>query len=94
MTSAERRASLGLASIFGLRMLGLFFIMPVFTLYADELTSATPMLIGLALGAYGLTQAMLQVPMGMASDRIGRKPIIIGGLVVFALGSVVAALST
>ncbi|MDN5870409.1 MAG: MFS transporter [Nitrococcus sp.] len=94
MTSAERRASLGLASIFGLRMLGLFFIMPVFTLYADEYTSATPLLIGLALGAYGLTQAILQVPMGMASDRIGRKPIIIGGLIAFALGSVVAALST
>lgn len=94
MTSAERRASVGLASIFGLRMLGLFFIMPVFTLYADQLTSATPMLIGLALGAYGLTQAILQVPMGMASDRVGRKPIIIGGLMVFALGSVVAAMST
>ena len=94
MTSAERRASVGLASIFGLRMLGLFFIMPVFTLYADQLTSATPMLIGLALGAYGLTQAILQVPMGMASDRIGRKPIIIGGLVVFAVGSAVAAMST
>lgn len=94
MTSAERRASLGLASIFGLRMLGLFFIMPVFTLYADQLTSATPTLIGLALGAYGLTQAIFQVPMGMASDRIGRKPIIIGGLLIFALGSVVAALST
>ena len=94
MTSAERRAAVGLASIFGLRMLGLFFIMPVFTLYADELTSATPMLIGLALGAYGLTQAILQVPMGMASDRIGRKPIIIGGLLIFALGSAVAALSS
>ncbi|HET8700984.1 MAG TPA: MFS transporter [Nitrococcus sp.] len=94
MTSAERRASLGLASIFGLRMLGLFFIMPVFTLYADKLTSATPLLIGLGLGAYGLTQAIFQVPMGMASDRIGRKPIIIGGLVVFAVGSAVAAMST
>lgn len=94
MTSAERRASLGLASIFGLRMLGLFFIMPVFTLYADQLTSSTPILIGLALGAYGLTQAIFQVPMGMASDRIGRKPIIIGGLIVFALGSAVAAMST
>lgn len=94
MTSAERRASVGLASIFGLRMLGLFFIMPVFTLYADQLTSSTPMLIGLALGAYGLTQAIFQVPMGMASDRIGRKPIIIGGLIVFALGSAMAAMST
>lgn len=94
MTTPERRASLGLASIFGLRMLGLFFIMPVFTLYADSLSSATPMLIGLALGAYGLTQAILQVPMGMVSDRIGRKPIIICGLAVFALGSAVAAMST
>ncbi|WP_435103507.1 MFS transporter [Arhodomonas sp. AD133] len=94
MSASERRATAGLAAIFGLRMLGLFFIMPVFALYADGLTGATPTLIGLAIGAYGLTQALLQIPMGMLSDRIGRRPVIFGGLAVFALGSVVAALST
>ncbi|HKJ95318.1 MAG TPA: MFS transporter [Gammaproteobacteria bacterium] len=93
MNPGERKAAIGLAGIFGLRMLGLFFILPVFTLYADNLAGSTPTLIGVAIGAYGLTQAILQVPMGMVSDRIGRKPVIIGGLAVFALGSVVAALS-
>lgn len=93
MTGAERRASVGLASIFGLRMLGLFFILPVFTLYAVDLRGATPTLIGLAVGAYGLTQALLQIPMGLLSDRVGRRPVIVGGLLVFALGSAVAALS-
>ncbi len=94
MSGPERRATAGLAGIFGLRMLGLFLIMPVFTLYADELAGATPLLIGLAIGAYGLTQALLQIPMGVLSDRWGRRPVILAGLAVFAVGSVVAALST
>lgn len=93
MTGTERRAAVGLAAIFALRMLGLFLILPVFALYAPELAGATPLLIGLAMGAYGLTQALLQIPFGMISDRIGRKPVIVGGLVLFAIGSVVAALS-
>jgi predicted MFS family arabinose efflux permease len=93
MTSEERRAAAGLAGIFALRMLGLFLILPVFALYARELDGATPLLIGLAIGAYGLTQALLQIPFGMLSDRIGRKPVIFGGLLLFAVGSVVAALS-
>ncbi|GMR20249.1 MAG: MFS transporter [Gammaproteobacteria bacterium] len=93
MTSLERRAVSGLAVIFALRMLGFFMILPVFAIYADSLEGHTPLLVGLALGAYGLTQALFQIPLGVASDHIGRKPIIIGGLMVFVLGSVVAALA-
>jgi MFS family permease len=74
-------------------MLGLFLILPVFALYAEGLPEVTPLLIGIAIGAYGLTQALLQIPFGMLSDRIGRKPVLIGGLLIFALGSVVAATS-
>ncbi|HSQ07422.1 MAG TPA: MFS transporter, partial [Chromatiaceae bacterium] len=94
MTGLERRAAAGLAGIFAFRMLGLFLVLPVFAVQAHGLAGATPLLIGLAIGAYGLTQAMLQIPFGMLSDRIGRKPVIFGGLALFALGSVVAALST
>ena len=94
MTGLERRAAAGLAGIFGFRMLGLFLILPVFAIQAQGLTGATPLLIGLAIGAYGLTQAVLGIPFGMASDRIGRKPVIFAGLALFALGSVVAALSS
>ena len=94
LTPDERRAAVGLAGIYGLRMLGLFLILPVFALYAGGLSGATPLLIGLAIGAYGLTQALLQIPFGMLSDRIGRKPVIFGGLAVFVLGSVIAALAT
>ncbi len=72
-------------------MLGLFMIMPVFAIYGTELTGFSPALMGLAIGAYGLTQAMLQIPMGWLSDRVGRKPVILGGLAVFALGSFIAA---
>jgi len=72
-------------------MLGLFMILPVFALYATHLEGVTPALTGLAIGAYGVTQALLQIPAGLLSDRIGRKPVIIGGLLIFALGSVVAA---
>jgi MFS family permease len=94
MTASERRVAFSLAGVFASRMLGLFLILPVFTLYAEELTGYTATLAGIALGIYGLTQALFQIPLGMLSDRIGRKPVIIGGLLVFALGSVVAAMST
>lgn len=90
MNTTELRASTGLAIIFFLRMLGLFLILPVFVLYAGDLTDATPTLIGVAFGIYGLTQALFQVPFGMLSDRIGRKPVITIGLLIFALGSVIA----
>ena len=94
MTSVERRAGIGLASIFALRMLGLFMILPVFSLYAKQLPSGNDMaLVGLALGAYGLTQTFLQIAYGAASDRFGRKPVIVFGLLLFALGSFVAAMS-
>ncbi|WP_457676756.1 MFS transporter [Thiolapillus sp.] len=87
----ERRATYGLAGIYGSRMLGLFLILPVFALYAEHLASATPVLIGMAIGIYGLTQAALQIPFGLLSDRIGRKPVIVGGLLLFTLGSIIAA---
>lgn len=95
MLPNEWRASIGLASIFGLRMLGMFIILPVFALYALHLPGGEDKtMVGLALGAYGLTQALLQIPLGWLSDRVGRKPVIVGGLVVFALGSLAAALAT
>jgi MFS family permease len=93
MTSQERRAAVSLASIISLRMLGLFMILPVFALYAEQLQGVTPFLVGLAIGIYGLTQALLQIPFGMLSDRIGRKPVIAAGLLIFAAGSVVAAMA-
>lgn len=93
LTGTERRAALSLAGIFTLRMLGLFMIYPVFAPWARHLPDATVVTIGLALGLYGLTQALLQIPFGFLSDRIGRKPVIAAGLVLFALGSVIAALS-
>jgi MFS family permease len=89
----ESRIVLFLASILSFRMLGLFMIYPVFALYAPHFNDATPFLMGIALGIYGLTQALFQLPLSMLSDRIGRKPIIIGGLFVFALGSIVSAVS-
>ena len=92
MTPAERRATASLASIYGLRLLGMFIILPVFALYARELPGgASHTLIGLALGAYGLLQAILQIPFGWASDRWGRKPVIYIGLAIFAVGSFLAA---
>ncbi|WP_445401426.1 MFS transporter [Zobellella sp. An-6] len=89
----ERRASFTLAGIFGMRMLGLFMIMPVFALYGQDLIGFSPLWVGLVIGAYGLTQALLQIPAGWLSDRIGRRPVIYAGLALFALGSVVAALA-
>ncbi len=91
MTSGEMRASLALAGIYMLRMLGFFMILPVFSLYAENLDGYTPLLMGLAVGAYGLTQALLQIPFGLLSDRIGRRPVIVMGLIIFAAGSVLAA---
>lgn len=92
MTPTERRATAGLAGIFALRMLGLFLVLPVFALEAQRLPGGDDAaLVGLAMGIYGLTQGCLQIPFGLASDRWGRKPVIIAGLVVFALGSVWAA---
>jgi MFS family permease len=94
MTKLERRASYSLASIYGLRMLGLFLILPVFSIYAKTLPDGHDrFLVGLALGIYGFTQACLQIPLGIASDRYGRKPVMIVGLAVFALGSFVAGFS-
>ena len=92
MTRLELRASVGLASIYGLRMLGMFLILPVFAVYAEKLPGGeSHTLIGMALGVYGLTQAILQLPFGMASDYLGRKRVIYFGLLLFALGSFVAA---
>jgi MFS family permease len=92
MTRDERRAGASLAAIFGLRMLGLFLILPVFSVYAPTLAGGDDvLLVGLALGAYGLTQAFFQIPYGMASDRWGRKPVIVAGLLLFAAGSFLAA---
>jgi MFS family permease len=93
MFGAEKRAVGVLASIAMLRMLGLFALLPVLSLYAASLEGATPLLIGLAVGAYGLTQAGLQIPLGALSDRVGRVPVIVAGLVIFAIGSLVAVFS-
>jgi predicted MFS family arabinose efflux permease len=93
MTRAEVRASLSLAGIYMLRMLGMFLILPVFSVFARDLPGATPTLVGLAISAYGLTQAVFQIPFGLWSDRYGRKPLIALGLILFAIGSALAALS-
>jgi predicted MFS family arabinose efflux permease len=93
MSTLELRASLALASIFGLRLFGLFVILPVFALYAERLPGWNLTLVGIALGAYGLTQALLQIPFGWASDRLGRKPVMVFGLLVFAAGSAVCAVA-
>ncbi len=91
MTALERRTVGSLALLYSFRMLGLFMVLPLLALYAADLPGASPTTIGLALGIYGLGQALLQVPLGWLSDQIGRKPVIIGGLLMFAFGSVVAA---
>lgn len=93
MQGRERRAVTIVTTIAMLRMIGLFSLLPVLSLYAASLEGATPMLVGIAVGAYGLTQAALQVPFGALSDRFGRLPVIAAGLLVFALGSGLAAFS-
>ncbi len=91
MTPSERRTAIALAAAFFLRMLGLFMVLPVLALYADHLPGATPLYVGLALGLYGFSQAALQIPFGRWSDRIGRKPVIAIGLLIFTAGGLVAA---
>lgn len=94
LTSTERTSALSLGSIFALRMLGLFLLLPVFSLWAQDLPGGdNAFAVGFAFGVYGLTQGILQIPFGAASDKWGRKPVIIAGLVIFIAGSVVAALS-
>ncbi|MFT4940001.1 MAG: MFS family permease [Paraglaciecola sp.] len=91
MNSTELRSSFSLAFVYVLRMLGLFMVMPVIAISAKNYPDYSAFLVGLAIGGYGLTQALLQIPMGVLSDKIGRKPVIAGGLVIFAIGSIVAA---
>lgn len=93
LNNSERKATLWLSVVFGSRMLGLFMLLPVFSVYSQHLAGANELWVGLAIGAYGLSQAILQIPMGIASDHFGRKPVIYFGLMIFALGSVVAACS-
>ncbi|WP_323751820.1 MFS transporter [Marinobacter sp.] len=90
MNALEKRSVAALASVYAMRMLGLFMVMPVFVLLGSDLQGATPALIGLAIGAYGLSQALLQIPFGLMSDRVGRKRMIYLGLILFAAGSVLA----
>ncbi|WP_263146865.1 MFS transporter [Pseudomonas sp. RIT-PI-AD] len=91
MSAGETRAAGGLALVFAFRMLGMFMVLPVLATYGQDLAGATPALIGLAIGAYGLTQAVLQIPFGILADRVGRLPVIYLGLLVFAAGAVLAA---
>ncbi|MGI9295743.1 MAG: MFS transporter [Pseudomonadales bacterium] len=90
MNSLERRAVGSIAALYGLRMLGLFMVLPVLSLYAADYAFSTPALIGLAIGVYGLMQALLQLPLGYLSDRVGRKQIIVAGLLLFSAGSLLA----
>lgn len=94
MNSVEKRAILGVGGIFALRMIGLFMIVPVFSVYGNDYAHATPFLIGLAVGIYGLGQAIFQIPMSLAADKFPRKPIIFLGLVMFAIGGIIAANAT
>jgi len=91
MNSAERFFALKISLVMAVRMLGLFMLFPVMSVYAGDYESATPFLVGMAIGIYGLTQAIFQIPFGYLSDRFGRKPILIVGLLIFLLGSVMAA---
>ena len=91
MNSAERLFALKISLVMAVRMLGLFMLFPVMSVYASDYESATPFLIGMAIGIYGLTQALFQIPFGYLSDRFGRKPILVVGLLIFLLGSIMAA---
>ncbi|HQZ59267.1 MAG TPA: MFS transporter [Acinetobacter sp.] len=93
MNALERRSTFALSSIFALRMLGLFMIIPVFSVAGQSYQHATPALIGLAVGVYGLTQAILQIPFSLLADRFSRKPLVVLGLLLFALGGAIAGLS-
>jgi MFS family permease len=93
MTRQESRATWGLGTVFSLRMLGMFMVLPVLTTYGMSLAGASETLIGIAIGIYGLAQAIFQIPFGLLSDRVGRKPLIIFGLLIFTLGSLVAAMT-
>jgi MFS family permease len=93
MSVAEKRATWGLGAVFSLRMLGMFMVLPVLTTYGMKLQDASESLIGLAIGIYGLMQAVLQIPFGLWSDRFGRKPLIVVGLLIFTLGSIIAAVT-
>ncbi len=94
MNKQERTFALKISAIMATRMLGLFMIFPIFSVYADQYTNTTPYLIGVAIGIYGLTQALLQIPFGYLSDKYGRKPMLVIGLIIFFAGSVVAAQSS
>ena len=94
MNKQERTFALKISAIMATRMLGLFMIFPIFSVYADQYTNTTPYLIGVAIGIYGLTQALLQIPFGYLSDKYGRKPMLVVGLIIFFAGSVVAAQSS
>ncbi len=94
MNKQEFRAASSLAAVFSVRLLGLFMIYPVFAVYARQLSGATSYKIGLALGIYGLSQGLLQIPFGILSDKVGRKIMIVLGLAIFGIGSAVAAVST
>ncbi len=94
MSSSEKRAISSLAGVYALRMLGLFMILPVLSLFAGQFENATPTMIGLAMSVYGLPQVLLQIPFGLLSDKFGRKKMIILGLILFFIGSVIAALSS
>ena len=93
MNSTEKKSVLSLAFLYSTRMLGLFMVLPVFMIYGQDLGGANELLLGIAIGAYGLSQALFQVPFGALSDRFGRKPLIMFGLMLFFIGSVVAAMS-
>lgn len=92
-SALEKRSVISIASLYGFRMLGLFMVLPVMAIYFDGYSGATPFLLGVSLGIYGFTQAIFQLPLGLLSDKIGRRPIIIFGLILFVLGSLVAAVA-
>ena len=92
-TSQERRTAISLSLVYATRMMGLFLLLPVISILGQDLSGATPLLIGLAVGVYGLCQAVLQIPFGALSDRFGRKPVILAGIAVFIVGSIIAAMA-